>query len=413
MEFRTVKRRSREYFSELEKLAEEYNSNGKKTLLLASDSFFPVFDGVINVVDNYAKRLSERMNVLVLVPSYHGEVILRDGYAVLGCTALFSEKIYYQVALPALDMRARKILKKFRIDLIHCHTPFFVGRYTLALARRRKIPLINTFHTQFKRDFIRFVGNNFLVNILMWFIMKPLKNSDEIWTMNEAVGGVLTSYGYKGGFRYIPNATSMLPPENYEEERRRGREKLGAAADEPLLIFVGRIVLQKNIMFLAEVLGELKRRGFHFKMVFVGEGPDEERLRKKVKEEGLEDEVIFTGQITSRQEVCDIYSAGDLFLFPSEYDAHSLVQIEAASRYTPTVFAEGSVTSFSATKDVNSYMFPCEKEIFAQGIIDIFSDREKLAEVSKNVYRDLYVTWDTVMEMVASGYDEVMKKGKK
>ena len=40
------------------------------TIGLFNDSFYPLADGVIMVVDNYARRLSKYANVIVFVPSY-------------------------------------------------------------------------------------------------------------------------------------------------------------------------------------------------------------------------------------------------------------------------------------------------------------------------------------------------------
>ena len=45
----------------------------KLTIGLFNDSFFPMADGVIMVVDNYARVLSEYANVIVFVPKYTGK----------------------------------------------------------------------------------------------------------------------------------------------------------------------------------------------------------------------------------------------------------------------------------------------------------------------------------------------------
>ena len=97
----------------------------------------------------------------------------------------------------------------------------------------------------------------------------------------------------------------------------------------------------------------------------------------------------------------------DLLLFPSIYDTFGLVKVEAASRRTPTVFAEGSLASKSAEHGVNGYVFPCEAEAFAAGVCEIVKDREKLREVGENAHRDLYVLWDNVIEQVLANYGEI------
>ncbi len=400
------KRRSKDYAAQMKRLVAEYNSNGKKTILLTCDAFFPVFDGVINVMDNYASRLKDTMNVLVLAPSFKGKVYCRE-YPVLGTVSFYSKKLFYQVALPQLDGRAKRILKQLRIDVIHAHSPFFVGRYALKLHKRRGIPLVTTFHSQYKMDFQKTVGSGALCRFMMRFIMKTFNGSDEVWTMNESVGNVLKSYGYHGrAFRYLPNATCLPLPDDYEGERARGRARYGVG-DEPLFICVGRIVSQKNIYFVSEVLGVLKRLGFAFKMLFVGDGPDLAALKKSVKEQNIEEEVYFTGQVRDSALLCEIYSAADLLLFPSYYDTIGLVQVEAASRFTPTAFAANSVASCTVRNGVDGYVFPHEKEEFARRIIEVV-ESGTLHTVGERAMRDLYITWDDVVAQAKTYFMELI-----
>ena len=404
----TPKRKEKAYTQFLEQVIEEYNSNGKKTILLASDSFYPVFDGVINVLENYATRLSEKMNVLVMAPTCKGLAYVRS-YPVIGVVSLFSKKLNYQVALPDLDKQCSKLLEKLRIDIIHCHTPFFVGWYTMHLAKKRGIPLVMTFHTQFRQNFVKIVGDNFIADGLVKFILETFNASDEVWTMNKAVGDVLRGYGYEGGIHYLPNATTMALPEDYEAERARGRERF-ETGDKIVFLFVGRLVTEKNLLFIAEVLGELKRSGVAFRMIVVGDGPDRKKIEKKFIEEDVMEDTVFTGRISDRAVLGEAYAAADLFLFPSLYDASSLVQIEAASRRTPTAFIKDSVTSYTVTHGVNGYAFPNDKTAFADGVRQVISDREALREVGENAQRDIYKTWDEIVDRAYDRYMALIEK---
>lgn len=402
----TPKRRSKAYKQFLKDVAAEYNGNGKPTVLMVCDTFFPVFDGVINVLDNYCKNLKEHVNVLVLVPAYRGRVYVRD-YPVIGVPNLYSKKLGYNVVLPGAARCYKKFFSSVRIDLIHCHSPFFLGRIALRMHKKKGIPMVTTFHSQYRQDFVKYVGEGPLTNFLMRFIMKVFSGSDELWTMQPAVGEVARSYGYEGKMRFLPNATVFRESEDYERERLLAREKFDADGNL-LFIFVGRLVAQKNILFLAEVLGELKRRGLAFRMLFVGEGPDHVKLVKKLKEEDVEDRCTFVGHVSDRSVLEEIYAAADLFLFPSLYDTNSLVQVEAASRYTPTAFAAGSTTSCNVTDGVNGYIFPCEREAFAEGVMQAVADREKLEEMGKNAHRDLYITWEGVVARAEAYYREII-----
>ena len=403
------KRRSQAYRQYLKRVIDEYNTNGKKTVLLTCDAYFPVVDGVVNVIDNYAKELAEYMNVILLVPEFQGEVYM-NGYPCIGIKSGYSKKLQNQVPLPMLGSDHKRFLKKLRIDLIHCHSPFTVGRVALRLHKRRKIPLISTFHSQYKRDFER--QAKLFTPFLMRYILKTYKYSDEVWTMHSASRDTLLSYGHKGDIVLMPNATSLEPSADYETERRTTRFKYLNGEDKLLFVFVGRLVATKNILFIVDVLSELKKRGLQFKMLFAGDGPDKASLVKRIERENLTGEIELLGKV-ERTQTAQIFSAADLFLFPSMYDVSSLVQIEAASRYTPTAFAEGSVTSCTVTNGVNGYIFPCDTKKFADGVFQAVSDPATLSEISANAYTDLYVTWHQVIERVYERYVNLIKKKEK
>ncbi len=401
--------RSPKYKKLLWNIIDEYNNNGKKTVLITCDTFFPTVDGVVMVMDNYARRLSEKMNVMMLVPDFKGKVCMK-GYPVIGVNAGYSEKLHNQVPLPMFHVSFRRFLKKLRIDIIHCHSPFTVSRVAMDLHRKRKIPLVNTFHSQYKQDFEK--QAKAFVPLLMKYIMRCYNSSNEVWTMHSASRDTLLDYGYKGNIVLMPNGTSIQPSVDYTAERKNAREKFNVDDDTIMFIFVGRLVTQKNILFIADVLAELKKRGLNFKMFYAGEGPDREKLENKLKDDGLSDRVTLLGQL-NKNNLTDLYAAADMFLFPSLYDVSSLVQVEAASRFTPTVFAEGSVTSCTVTDGVNGYIFPAEINAFTDGVYNALQDKSKLDEIGKNAYRDLYITWDTIVEKVYNRYMQLIETNNK
>jgi 16S rRNA (cytosine967-C5)-methyltransferase len=95
-----------------------------------------------------------------------------------------------------------------------------------------------------------------------------------------------------------------------------------------------------NTKITAEQLIKLlKDEGYLFKMLFVGSGQDETRLNQLIASLSLENEIILTGKITDISLLEKLYARAKLFLFPSLYDANSLVQIESACQSTPTVFS--------------------------------------------------------------------------
>ena len=386
----------------------EFNNNGKITVVFFCDTFYPIIDGVIRVMDNYMMRLSKEYNVVACVPKHKGKTFKSDKYVVVGVNSMNLGALGYDLALPYLDTDFQNIIKNLRIDIIHSHSPFYMGGFAVKLAKKLKIPIVTTFHSQYKKDFFQATKSEMLTNLLLKNIMKRFNQSTEVWTMNKKTLATLKSYGYKGKYFFVPNATNMTYPENPSYLLDLVNKKYNVENSENILLFVGRLVEQKNILFITDALKILKEKSIPFKMIFVGSGPDEDKLKEKIKENKLENDVILTGKLSvggsDEQLLQGLYLRADLFLFPSMYDTSSLVQIEAATNKTPTLFIKGSVTSGDVEDNHNGFLSGKSVNEYANKIVDILSDKEKLKQVSEQCYNDLYVTWDKVVNKVSDRY---------
>ena len=206
----------------------------------------------------------------------------------------------------------------------------------------------------------------------------------------------------------------MRPVPDLKASRKRINELYKIKANEKVFIFVGRINTLKNIFFIVDSLYFLKKKSPHlkFKMLFVGTGQDEDKLKEKITELGLTKEVIMCGKITDRNLLADHYARSYLMLFPSIYDASSIVQIEAASQKTPTVFLENTATSATIVDNVNGYLSKNTIEDYTNKIIEILNDKKLYQEVSENCFKDLYKTWDDAVDKAYHLYQELIIKKK-
>jgi len=411
---KNIQLQDEEYKNYIEKTIEEYNNNGKKTIAYMCDTYYPIVDGVIKVMENYAIRQSKKYNVVLVVPKHKNkEIVPHKDYLVIGVSGMYFKFVNYDLAFPKLDCFIKKTLKKLRIDIIHNHSPFNVGSFAAKVAKKRKIPFVMTMHSQYKTDFLKYTKNKFLANILTRRICRVFNKATEVWTMHSKVADALKSYGYKGTFSYMPNATDYLVPENPTEFKHIIDKKYNLKPQDLVFLFVGRIVVQKNLPFLINSLEILHNKGYNFKMFFVGDGPDKEFLIKQIKEKNLSDKVIFTGMIQSREELSQYYQRANLFLFPSTYDTSSLVQIEAATFKTPGVFIENTATAQTITDRHNGFLSKETIEDYSNTIIEAISNLEKLNEISENAHNELYVSWDTVAEKTMNRYEYLIEENKK
>lgn len=91
--------------------------------------------------------------------------------------------------------------------------------------------------------------------------------------------------------------------------------------DKPVLLYVGRIAVEKNIMAFLDI-------DFPGRKVVVGDGPQLADLRANYQD------VIFTGPKVG-EELAECYSSADLFVFPSKTDTFGIVLLEAMASGLP------------------------------------------------------------------------------
>ena len=371
------------------------------------DSFYPMVDGVIQVVDQYATYLSEYCDVTVFTvkPRRKKKDDRAHNYNVVRSKIFQIPFVDYDLALPFMDRKYKKALKEAELDVIHIHSPFTIGKTGVKYAKKHDIPLFCTMHSQYKKDFMRSTKSKILTKFLLGYAMKVFNKCDYQYSVNKHVADIyFNEYGAKTLPDVLPNGTEFLPVCDKETANKIVDEKFSIEKDTPVFIFVGRINDIKNVFFTAKALKIVKEKGYSFKMMYVGTGQDEEKLKKLIVELGLTDDVILTGGITDRDLLAKIYSRAKLMLFPSLYDANSLVQIEAASQRTPTVFLEGSATSSTVTDGVNGYIAKNSLDDYAQKICDILDDDKGYSIVKENAFNDLYKTWREIVMSVKDLY---------
>ena len=387
----------------------------KLTIGLFVDVFYPMTDGVVMVVDNYAKRLAKSNNVIVFCPRYVGKEFddTKFNYQVVRCRSLKVPFIDYSLPVPKMDWGFKNILKNYNLDIVHIHSPFTIGEAGIKYAKENNIPIIGHMHSQYKQDFMRAVHNDTLANTLLKKLIHVYNKCDECWAVNSEVARIFhEDYGYKTLPKVMNNATEMMPVD-FNIAKKYIDEKYNLH-DEKVFIFVGRINALKNIFFIVEALKIVheKREKLKFKMFFVGCGQDEEELKKLIKKYKLDNYVIMCGKISDRKTLSYFYARSDLFLFPSLYDASSIVQIEAASQKLPVLFIEGAATTATVTNNVNGFIVPNDIQTYAKSIIKIIEDDNLRKQVGNNAFHDLYKNWDDTIIDVENRYRELINEKK-
>ena len=229
-----------------------------------------------------------------------------------------------------------------------------IGKYAAHVAKTHGIPLIGTIHSQYYQDLYKATHNKRLARLLLKnHIVSVYDLCDQCLAVNKSIQNLaVEDYGIHAPVAVANNGTDLSLLKNYDEARRVGQ--------------------------------------------------DEEALRRRIRRLGIADKVIFTGKISSREDMEKHFARADLFTFPSLYDASSLVQIEAASQKTPALLLQGARTACTVTDGVDGYLSPADIDAYAAKIREIFADPERHARISEAAERDLAVSWQqTVGESYA------------
>lgn len=118
------------------------------------------------------------------------------------------------------------------------------------------------------------------------------------------------------------------------------RTRLGIAAGDPVLLFVGRIERQKGIYPLLEAMREIAAAVPGLRLVIVGEG-DDAGVARIVTETGLDGRVLTSGGFVEGKTLLEFYEMADACVFPSLFEPFGLVATEAMALARPTILGDG------------------------------------------------------------------------
>ena len=384
---------------------------------LFNECFPPVMDGVSLTVSNLARSFYlQGKDVAVVTPEMPGLDESQLPYS------LFQYRSFpvpgrhpYRYGFPSLDFKFQKQVAAQNFEILHAHCPFSSGDFALKMARRMGIPLVATFHSKYRDDFERVIPNKALVDYLVGKVVKFYESVDEVWVPQASVGETLREYGYKGTYEVVDNGTEFADAPYTDEMKWAAKNELYVAVDEPLLLFVGQHIWEKNVKLIIEALAKVKDLPYH--ALFVGDGYARTEMQAMAAKLGLSgnsdyrmDKVTFFGSVQSRELMQTIYTAADLFLFPSIYDNAPLVVREAASLFTPSIVARGSNTAEIIQNGISGFLSDNDVTAFANRLRYILERPTVISWAAKGAAETLVRPWEDIAVEVLDRYQHLIDR---
>lgn len=382
------------------------------TCLQFIDAYYPVIDGVVNAVHNYATHLNKPdVTCVVVAPKFkdHDDNFLYDVIRTKGFKVPFMQYVY---GTPIFDPETYDTVLDMHPDILHAHSPFEVGKFALRVGEKLNIPVIGTFHTKYYDDFKAVLKSDSIAQLLTDTVVHFYEKCDYVWTMNNATANTIKSYGYKGDVSIIPNGADMLYYDRALELREKAILKYRLPRDKKLILFVGQITWKKNLKVLIDVISHLKDIRNDFLMLFIGGSYQEDEVEEYAKAHAPE-HTMFLGQISDREMLAGAYAASSLLFFPSLYDTASLVVREAAQMHVPSLLIKGSDASEGVINRYNGFLALNDEYALTKVLNDILDNPDMLKHAGDMASTTLPITWEQVTDIVLSEYRRITAQSNK
>lgn len=218
-----------------------------------------------------------------------------------------------------------KVIKEEKIDVVHCHT-YFNSAYVMIAAKMAKVKVrIVHSHTTYglKTD-------NFFKR-LKWCISRTLINNLSTKRIACSTEAGKSLFGNKC-FEIIENGISVKDFHYDDKIKKNYREHLKLTEDEFVIGHIGRFDYPKNHTFLLEIFEKILTIKENSKLILVGSGSLQDKIKKIAINKNLENKVIFLG---NRRDVNKILNSFDVFIFPSLYEGLPLTLVEVQANGIP------------------------------------------------------------------------------
>jgi phosphatidylinositol alpha-1,6-mannosyltransferase len=154
-------------------------------------------------------------------------------------------------------------------------------------------------------------------------------------------------------------------------------------ADRPVVVCVSRLVPRKGQDMLVRALPLVRRRVPDAALLVVGAGPDGDRLRGLARSAGVEDHVVFTGEVPWA-EVPEHFAAGDVFAMPCrtrkgglDVEGLGMVYLEASASGLPVVAGDSGGAPDAVREGETGFVVPGrDVAAIADRVANLLADRD-------------------------------------
>ena len=138
-------------------------------------------------------------------------------------------------------------------------------------------------------------------------------------------------------YQIVPNAIDIDKYNNFTiTEREKYRKEFDIKENDIILGHIGRLEPEKNHEFILSIFSQYNRGNSDSKLILIGDGRLKKNLKQRIKELGIEKNVIMCG---IRRDANRLINLFDLIIFPSIFEGLPGVILEAQAAGIPSILS--------------------------------------------------------------------------
>ncbi|WP_022683246.1 glycosyltransferase family 4 protein [Sphingobium bisphenolivorans] len=302
-----------------------------------------------------------------------------------------------------MSQAVRRDLKAFRPNLVHVSSPDPLGHRAVAWARNNGLPAVASVHTRFE-TYPRYYGLAFLEPAVESLLRRFYRRCDAIVAPSESMAQLLREQrmSYDVGIWTRGIDRDIFNPGRRSPE---WRQSLGIAADEPVIGFIGRLVMEKGLDVFSDTIDHLAAQNIRHKVLIVGEGPARDWFQNRLPS------AIFTG-FQKGAELGRAVASMDMLFNPSVTETFGNVTLEAMACGLPTVAARATGSESLVTDGLTGRLIrPGAISAFADALAGYCTDGAARTAAGTAAMRQAErYGWDQVNQALVDTYLRIIRQ---